>query len=102
MLNAPAAVDILSSTPYRSWHQYIIFCKKKLTTAPVTAWHDDKKTGLRACIKTPEVLKNRIVCEANNNLIFKYRRGIYPDMTLLVYKKSYSFTIGVTILKKVN
>jgi len=60
------------------------------------------KPGLMATIKSWQGLTNQIACEAISNLIFKCRRKIYPHRTLLVYKKPYSFIIGVTIIKKVN
>jgi len=75
---------------------------EKRTANPVTAWHDDKQTrthGLHQKSTDPE---NQIACEANSSLIFKFRRESYPQRDFLVYLKSYSYTIGVTITKKVN
>ncbi|AJF71464.1 hypothetical protein TE10_05035 [Raoultella ornithinolytica] len=56
------------------------------------------KPGLMACAKAPQVLTNQIACEINSNPGFKCWKTMDSEMALLVYKRWYSFTIGVTIL----
>jgi len=101
-LNAPAAVDTLSSIPYCSWLQYLLWREIKITNNPFTAWHDDKQTpnhGLHQNSAGPDK-PDRL--RGQQQPYLKCRREVYPDKALLVYKKPYSFTIGVTIIKKVN
>ncbi|RPH29295.1 hypothetical protein EHN07_06500 [Buttiauxella warmboldiae] len=89
-LNAPPAVDTVSPTPYRSWHQYILLRENKLTTShanPVAACMTINKPGLMACVKAPQALINQIAYEANRNPGFKCWKVIDPEMALLVYKK---------------
>ncbi|KYC22295.1 hypothetical protein WM44_14610 [Citrobacter sp. AATXQ] len=55
------------------------------------------KPGLMACAKALQILTNQIAYEVNSNPGFKCW-----ETMLLVYKKFYSFTIGVTILNLIN
>jgi len=60
------------------------------------------KPGLIVCAKAPQVLTNQIAYEVNSNPGFKCWKTMDSEMALLVYKRWYSFIIGVTILNLIN